>query len=1033
MAELDDKLLAEALDKVDYTLNKAYIGRLKNDYDVVAFEDYAKSKDGIKFCDNIRVLRVNRWIKDAEESIIDCFKNVLGVFAATGGNNVALIIRRTPNNVEMFFAIRSEGNNNNEFSQTSIELLKSSLVGNFNGSHFSIVDFEDNDDNESDDNEYLANLLFSDFGKDESNKENTAKSIATVCGIPSEKSEKFATQGIEKLLEGVVPAKDEESYVLVFLAEPLENDVSKNILNGYEELATMLSPYVSVQNQYLDSKSTAEGSSKSSTLSDTVTEAVTKTHSINVSVGAEIGPIKPNVGYGYSFGRTTGTAKTISETTGTNYLVTTATSEGATFTHKSYPIANLVEKAEKTIKRIQNGQANGLWKYASYVISPSSFITKNVAGYVSAILQGDESYVELPKINEWSSKNSTIPDDEKQRENDNFQQILSYVEHFSHPVFYNRGKDRITVTSTSYVSTSELAAIFAFPKNSVPGLPIVECARFGREPHSLIPEDEKTEDTKFIEIGSTYHMHHRENSRIFLSVDNLTKHTFITGTTGSGKSNSVYKIIEKLCLEENNNVKFLVVEPSKGEYKDEFGGITGVEVYGTNPYKSSNLLQLNPFSFPDDIHVLEHIDRLVEVFNACWTMYAAMPAILKDAVEQAYESCGWNLKRSTNIENKFPTFATLLSVLPKVVDESGYSADTSNDYKGALVTRVRSLTKGIYGRVFEEDTADEKLFNDNTIIDLSRIGSEETKSLIMGILVLKLQEFRMSERLDKSVKNNSGLRHVTILEEAHHLLRKTSSEQLQESSNLQGKSVQMLANAIAEMRTYGEGFIIADQSPGLMDMSVIRNTNTKIILCLPDESDRMLVGKAAGLNDKQIEELAKLERGVAAISQNDWVEPILCEFDKFKNGKPLDNKINFKWDDREEKAICSLLNSAFNVENNNLTGEMPDIIRKWRDKQAFSGNVNVIIDAVLKGKSLNNNEKLCLILGILNFRFKNYDSRDEVITVISKKISDICGGAEIMLLLQQIRELLEHFFTSELSFIEEKEHPERFLKGGKLE
>ena len=68
----------------------------------------------------------------------------------------------------------------------------------------------------------------------------------------------------------------------------------------------------------------------------------------------------------------------------------------------------------------------------------------------------------------------------------------------------------------------------------------------------------------------------------------------------------------------------------------------------------------------------------------------------------------------------------------------------------------------------------------------------------------------------------------------------------------------MLANAIAEMRTYGEGFIIADQAPGLMDMSVIRNTNTKIIMRLPDYYDRELVGKAANLDEDQITELAKL-------------------------------------------------------------------------------------------------------------------------------------------------------------------------------
>lgn len=129
-------------------------------------------------------------------------------------------------------------------------------------------------------------------------------------------------------------------------------------------------------------------------------------------------------------------------------------------------------------------------------------------------------------------------------------------------------------------------------------------------------------------------------------------------------------------------------------------------------------------------------------------------------------------------------------------------------------------------------------------------------------------------------QSNERLRHVTVLEEAHHLLRRTSSEQSGERANLLGKSVEMLANSIAEMRTYGEGFIIADQSPGLLDMSVIRNTNTKIVLRLPDQSDRELVGRAAGLNEEQIEELAKLDKGVAAVYQGEWLEPVLCKVEK---------------------------------------------------------------------------------------------------------------------------------------------------------
>ena len=330
----------------------------------------------------------------------------------------------------------------------------------------------------------------------------------------------------------------------------------------------------------------------------------------------------------------------------------------------------------------------------------------------------------------------------------------------------------------------------------------------------------------------------------------------------------------------DSDTTFLVVEPAKGEYKHIFGN-GKAKVYGTNE-NLTPLLRINPFTFPPEIHVREHIDRLVEIFNACWPMYAAMPAILKDAVERCYRNTGWDLRRSVNVQMTYPTFYDLMDILPSVIQESEYSKDTQSDYTGALYTRVRSLTTGIYGNILcaEDGLEDVELFDCNVIVDLSRVTSMETKSLLMGLLVIKLQEYRMC-----TSEMNQPLRHITVLEEAHNLLRRTSDVQAQESANLQGKSVEMLTDAIAEMRTYGEGFVIADQSPGLLDPAVIRNTNTKMILRLPSEEDRKLVGKSAGLNDKQIEELAKLEMGVAAVYQNEWNEPILCKVNYYPEPK----------------------------------------------------------------------------------------------------------------------------------------------------
>ena len=158
----------------------------------------------------------------------------------------------------------------------------------------------------------------------------------------------------------------------------------------------------------------------------------------------------------------------------------------------------------------------------------------------------------------------------------------------------------------------------------------------------------------------------------------------------------------------------------------------------------------------------------------------------------------------------------------------------------------------------------------------------ETKALLMGILVMRLQEHRAG-----TSAKNSRLKHITVLEEAHNLLKRTSQEQSMEGANLLGKSVEMLSNSIAEMRTYGEAFIIADQAPGLLDLSVIRNTNTKIIFRLPDYSDRELVGKSANLGDRQIAELARLKTGVAAVYQNNWVSPVLCQFDKYAGSEKV--------------------------------------------------------------------------------------------------------------------------------------------------
>ena len=1026
MVKLDEKTLLDNIGKIAFSLDKAYISRLSTDYGVLCFDDKYNKEEAILYENNIRAVKVDRWVFDRDEKPGECFKNVLSTFA-DGDHTIALVVKRTPNNTEMYFVVKNEGAGRNEDSRENVFLLRDSLQGNFQGSNCTIIN----------DPEEIEELFsFNDQIKIDGKEEDAVRSIALLANTPSEYAEDYIGQGLDKLLNGIIPENEVDSYTVVFLAESLSLTDIRTICSGYEEIATAIAPYLQYQFQSGINETETHGEMESISDTEGISNSLFKTHSVNIGVngsvsnsrsigvtnavtktvgaglnlgltlvlgavggmvagppgaaaGAAIGKtigVGANIarsktksqtttqsngsslglsaGYGYSWGSSKTVTNSKTNTKGTNSGISKGLSENTTYTYKSYLVADLLSKLEETIDRINKSKSTGLWKYATYVLGGNSKTTKNVANYLKGITQGKQSYNEPAIIQEWGiveSNHATA-----------FGEIKQYISHFTHPVFLaadEKDENAMVLTPTSYVATDELSHVMVFPRKSLQGIPVLEGVEFGREPHALLPVEAD------FSIGTAYHMHHvSKNQRIMLSKEELKKHTFITGSTGSGKSNTIYKILESM---NQQNVNFLVVEPAKGEYKFVFGNKKDVHIFGTNPNLTDcEMLKINPFRFPEHTHILEHLDRLVEIFNVCWPMYAAMPAVLKDAIEHAYIDAGWDLEASINRYDKniFPTFADVVKQVRRILEESDYSSDNKGDYTGALVTRLRSLTNGINGLIFtSDDILDESLFDQNVIVDLSRIGSSETKSLIMGLLVLKLQEYRMEQRCICS-NLNERLKHITVLEEAHNLLKRTSTEQVSEGSNLLGKSVEMLANSIAEMRTYGEGFIIADQSPGLLDMSVIRNTNTKIILRLPDYSDRELVGRSAGLNENQIIELARLETGVAAILQSDWLEPVLCKVDLYESpDEPAPKKEKQEMVDTV-KVSKSLLDCIMTKEIYRK-GDRVDI-EKLKDKILRSKLDTAIkcdfIDYITTGK-----EDAVKVLRTLIFDFLNADAAVE--------------------------------------------------------
>ena len=711
-------------------------------------------------------------------------------------------------------------------------------------------------------------------------------------------------------------------------------------------------------------KGLADTVTKGKSITDTIGRMASNAHSIATNIG---------MNFGVNFSRSS------------NVTVLMGKNDALTQNFVNYDVKNTLELIEKQIKRVEQSTALGMWDFSAYFMSESPIIANNTAHMYLALTQGENSYLSQSAVNLWEYR---------EERKDDIANIMDFIRRLQHPEFeLDIAPDNPSfdpdwlmypphVNATVSLTGRELAYSLNLPKKSVSGLPVLESVAFGREVQKFTPPSEKAPKTLI--AGNVYHMRKEDkNIRVKLDMDSLCAHTFIAGSTGTGKSNFIYNLLEQIYEEDKH---FLVIEPAKGEYKNVLGGFDDVSVYGTNPMYTE-LLHINPFSFPKHINVLEHIDRLVEIFNACWPMYAAMPAVLKDAIERVYKDKGWIFSNPAYYSEDFPTFADLIKVLPDIMNESLYSADTKSDYSGALITRVKSLTNGINGEIFcsTKEISNEALFDKNVIVDISRVGSIETKSLIMGILIMKLQEYRMQPD-----KMNESLQHITVLEEAHNLLRRTSFAQAQESSNLQGKSVEMLTNAIAEMRTYGEGFIIADQAPDMLDEAVIRNTNTKIIFRLPDEHDCELVGKSIALTDVQIKELAKLPAFVAVIHQNDWIEAVLCKSEKYDK----ERKYTFSKKESNISAYHLMLNIYDISEKIALSDEEKAEVLDWINRLENGDNTKRILRKGLADESLTEEEKLIVAYNVFGGQrtallLRNAESNEVGLSRVRRSIGSV--------------------------------------------
>lgn len=420
--------------------------------------------------------------------------------------------------------------------------------------------------------------------------------------------------------------------------------------------------------------------------------------------------------------------------------------------------------------------------------------------------------------------------------------------------------------TSPFLGSSLLVALLAVaPTEEVPGVRLALRSEF-----DVTPE---VADADAVSLGAVLDRNGVPAGAFRVPRASLNRHTFVCGATGTGKSQTVRNLLEQASA---TALPWLVVEPAKAEYRQMAdrlgpGRVVAIRPGDTDaPPAGFNPLQPVP-GFP----LQTHLDLVRSLFLAAFEADEPFPQVLSGALTRCYEDLGWDLAlgeaRVPGHRPRYPTLRDLQQAAERVVDEIGYGREITDNVRGFIRVRLSSLRLGTTGRFFEGghplDVAE--MLRRNVVFEIEDVGDDRDKAFLMGGLLIQLTEhLRVEAHRDPGILRR-GLRHLSVFEEAHRLLRRT------DHPGPAAHAVELFAALLAEIRAYGEGLVIAEQIPSKLVADVIKNTAVKIMHRLPALDDRQAVGATANLTEPQSQYVVTLAPGTGAVFTDGMDQPIL--------------------------------------------------------------------------------------------------------------------------------------------------------------
>ena len=250
-----------------------------------------------------------------------------------------------------------------------------------------------------------------------------------------------------------------------------------------------------------------------------------------------------------------------------------------------------------------------------------------------------------------------------------------------------------------------------------------------------------------------------------------------------------------------------------------------------------------------------HADLLRALFLAAFQADEPFPQVLSAALTRCYEQAGWDLvtgqPATPGVQPAYPGLEDLQAAALTVVNEIGYGREVADNVRGFVTVRIGQPAAG-HRRAVPRRRPPPRLRpparRATWCCEIEDAGDDRDKAFLMGAVLIRLTEHLRLRQRAEGPAAAPGLRHLTVIEEAHRLLRQPPAGT---GTGPAAQAVEMFADLLAEVRAYGEGLVIAEQIPAKLIPDVIKNTAVKIVHRLPAADDRDAVGATMNLSAAQ--------------------------------------------------------------------------------------------------------------------------------------------------------------------------------------